>query len=329
MTPPSTGEALPRCSLAGAEPRDGALRRRVRLRWLTLLVRCVGGLHHHISLSLDVKMLDLISVPRYQDSLCRQSIFSGGQDMWDAGQYLRFGGERARPFFALVAQVGATSPRYVADLGCGPGNLTAALAQRWPDATVVGVDNSSEMIAAAQAAIGNGAWGPAARNLSFALGDVWEWRPERPVDVLVCNAVLQWVPGHDELLLRWADLLAPGGWLAFQLPGNSDQPSHAIVREMAASPRWRGLLADARLNRQAGDPADYVALLAWPGFEVDAWETSYLHILHGENPVLEWTKGSTLRPVLAALDEEGAAEFLGEYGERLRAAYQPHRFGTI
>src|ERR1700759_2768877 len=128
MTPPSTGEALPRCSLAGAEPRDGALRRRVRLRWLTLLVRCVGGLHHHISLSLDVKMLDLISVPRYQDSLCRQSIFSGGQEMWDAGQYLRFGGERARPFFDLVAQVGATSPRYVADLGCGPGNLTAALA---------------------------------------------------------------------------------------------------------------------------------------------------------------------------------------------------------
>lgn len=249
--------------------------------------------------------------------------------MWDAGQYLRFGGERARPFFDLVAQVGATSPRYVADLGCGPGNLTAALAQRWPDATVVGVDNSPEMIAAAQAAIGSGASGPAARNLSFALGDVCEWRPERPVDVLVCNAVLQWVPGHDELLLRWADLLAPGGWLAFQLPGNFDQPSHAIVREMAASPRWRGLLADARLNRQAGDPADYVALLARPGFEVDAWETSYLHILHGENPVLEWTKGSTLRPVLAALDAEQAAAFVGEYGERVAAEYRPHPFGTI
>jgi len=245
--------------------------------------------------------------------------------MWDAGQYLRFGGERARPFFDLVAQVGATSPRYVADLGCGPGNLTAALAQRWPDATVVGVDSSPEMIAAAQGGVRD----PAARNLSFALGDVWDWRPERPVDVLVCNAVLQWVPGHDELLLRWADLLAPGGWLAFQLPGNFDQPSHAIVREMAASPRWRGLLADARLNRQAGDPADYVALLARPGFEVDAWETSYLHILHGENPVLEWTKGSTLRPVLAALDAEQAAAFVGEYGERVAAEYRPHPFGTI
>ena len=239
--------------------------------------------------------------------------------MWDAGQYLRFGGERARPFFDLVAQVGATSPSYVADLGCGPGNLTAALAERWPAAAVVGVDNSPEMIAAAQA-------GP---NLSFALGGVWQWRPGRPVDVLVCNAVLQWVPGHDELLLRWADLLAPGGWLAFQLPGNFGQPSHEIVAEMARAPRWSGLLADVTLNRQAGDPADYVALLARPGFQVDAWETSYLHILHGDNPVLEWTKGSTLRPVLSALDEEQAGAFLREYGERVGEAYHPHSFGTV
>jgi trans-aconitate 2-methyltransferase len=253
--------------------------------------------------------------------------------MWDAGQYLRFGGERARPFFDLVAQVGATSPRYVADLGCGPGNLTAALAARWPEAVVIGVDNSPEMIATARATAETAARGPgagsAATNLSFALGDVRDWRPERPLDVLVCNAVLQWVPGHDELLLRWADLLAPGGWLAFQLPGNFDQPSHAIVKELAASPRWRGLLAGARLNRQAGDPAGYVALLARPGFEVDAWETSYLHVLHGDNPVLEWTKGTTLRPVLAALDAEQAAAFVGEYAERLRAEYQPHPFGTV
>jgi trans-aconitate 2-methyltransferase len=244
--------------------------------------------------------------------------------MWDAGQYLRFGGERSRPFFDLVAQVGATDPRYVADLGCGPGNLTAALAQRWPGATVVGVDNSPEMIDAAQATAAQ-----ETPNLSFALGDVWEWRPDRPVDVLVCNAVLQWVPGHDELLLRWAGLLAPGGWLAFQLPGNFDQPSHAIVKEMAASPRWRTLLADVRLNRQAGDPADYVGLLARPGFEVEAWETSYLHVLHGENPVLEWTKGTTLRPVLAALDAAQSEEFVREYGNRVAAAYQQRPFGTV
>jgi trans-aconitate 2-methyltransferase len=244
--------------------------------------------------------------------------------MWDAGQYLRFGGERARPFFDLVAQVGATDPKFVADLGCGPGNLTAALAQRWPGAAVVGVDSSPEMIAAAQATAAG-----SAPNLSFEPGDVWDWRPEHPLDVLVCNAVLQWVPGHDELLLRWADLLAPDGWLAFQLPGNFDQPSHAIVKELAASPRWRALLADARLNRQAGDPADYVSLLARPGFAVDAWETSYLHILPGENPVLEWTKGSTLRPVLSLLDAEQADAFVREYGERLAEVYHQQSFGTL
>ena len=147
--------------------------------------------------------------------------------------------------------------------------------------------------------------------------------------MIVCNAVLQWVPGHRTCCRAGRTLLAPGGWLAFQLPGNFDQPSHAIVREMAASPRWRGLLADAELNRQAGDPGEYVELLARPGYAVDAWETSYLHILHGENPVLEWTKGTTLRPVLAALDAEQAAGFLREYGERLRQAYHPQSFGTI
>ncbi len=244
--------------------------------------------------------------------------------MWDAGQYLRFGGERARPFADLIAAVGAADPGYVADLGCGPGNLTGALARRWPGATVVGVDSSPEMIRAAQASVaGDGG------RLSFELGDVRDWRPERPVDVLTCNAVLQWVPGHDELLLRWAELLAPGGWLAFQLPGNFDQPSHAIVKELAASLRWRALLADAELNRQAGDPADYVELLARPGYQVDAWETSYLHVLPGENPVLEWTRGTTLRPVLAALDEEQAAAFTSEYGERLTEVYKPRPFGTI
>src|SRR3984957_15085098 len=171
-------------------------------------------------------------------------------DIWDAGQYLRFGGERSRPFFDLIAQVGAADPGYVADLGCGPGNLTAVLAQRWPGATVVGVDNSPEMVDTATRGLT-----PARANLTFELGDVWDWRAARPGGVLTCNAVLQWVPGHQRLLLDWADLLAPGGWLAFQLPGNFDQPSHVIIRELAESPRWRTLLADAELNRQGEDPA--------------------------------------------------------------------------
>jgi trans-aconitate 2-methyltransferase len=244
--------------------------------------------------------------------------------MWDAAQYLRFGGERARPFFDLVAQVGATSPGYVADLGCGPGNLTAALAQRWPDATVIGVDNSPEMIAAAQAAVPT-----STPHLSFELGDVWDWHPEFSLDVLTCNAVLQWVPGHDDLLLRWADLLAPGGWLAFQLPGNFDQPTHVLLKELTQSPRWRKQLGDVQLNRQAGDPGHYVELLTRAGCTVDAWETSYLHILPGDNAVLDWTRGTTLRPVLAALTAEQAEAFLAEYGERLRKAYNPQPFGTV
>jgi trans-aconitate 2-methyltransferase len=239
--------------------------------------------------------------------------------MWDAAQYLRFGGERSRPFFDLLSRIGADAPDYVVDLGCGPGNLTAVLADRWPGAEITGVDSSPEMIAAARAG----------RRLSFELGDVRDWQPARPPDVLVCNAVLQWVPGHHDLLARWADQLAPGGWLAFQLPGNFDQPSHVIVREMAESPRWKALVDDAKLNRQAGDPRQYAELLARPGYEVDAWETSYLHLLHGENPVAEWAKGTTLRPVLAALDEEQAAAFLAEYEERVRAAYQPRPFGTF
>src|SRR5579875_2456348 len=244
--------------------------------------------------------------------------------MWDAGQYLRFGGERSRPFFDLLARVGAADPRYVADLGCGPGNLTAALARRWPSAEVTGVDNAPEMIAAARASAP-----PGVGRLSFTLGDVRDWRPGRPPDVLVCNAVLQWVPGHHDLLIRWAGLLAPGGWLAFQVPGNFDQPAHTILREMAASARWRRALADAELGRQAGDAAEYAELLARPGYEVDAWETSYLHILPGENAVLEWAKGTTLRPVLAVLDEQQAAGFLREYGERLRRAYNRRPFGTM
>jgi trans-aconitate 2-methyltransferase len=207
------------------------------------------------------------------------------------------------------------------DLGCGPGHLTAALARRWPDAEVVGVDRSGDMIETA-----DGAGYP---GVSFSYADVREWVPDRAPDVITCNAVLQWVPGHDELLRRWAGQLAVGGWLAFQLPGNFDSPSHVIVQELASSPRWRGLAGDAELNRQAGDPAGYVELLARDGYEIDAWETTYLHILHGDNPVLEWTKGSTLRPVLALLDEEQAADFTSEYAERVKDAFPRGSFGVI
>lgn len=245
-----------------------------------------------------------------------------GKAMWDPGQYGRFGGERSRPFFDLVARVGAQDPPLVADLGCGPGNLTAALAERWPSATVAGVDSSAAMIEAARA----GHSGP---RLSFALGDVRDWTPDSPPDVIVSNAVLQWVPGHLEVLRRWAGLLAPGGWLAVQVPANFDQPSHALLRQLAGSGRWRPLLRDVSLNRQAAEPGEYLELLAAAGCETDAWETTYLHVLQGDNPVIEWYKGSGLRPVIDALPPDLADEFVAEYGVLIREAYPARPYGTV
>ena len=244
--------------------------------------------------------------------------------MWDPGQYQHFGDERSRPFFDLLARVAAEDPRLVVDLGCGPGTLTATLASRWPGAEVRGIDSSPEMIEEAQALPV-----PEGQRLSFALGDVRDWRPSGRVDVIVSNAVLQWVPDHLTVLARWAGFLQPGGWLAFQVPGNFDQPSHAAMREMARSDRWRALLADVPLNRQAGDPAEYLDLLARAGLEVDAWETTYLHVLHGEDPVLDWYKGTGLRPVLAALQPDQAAQFLDEYRARMSEAYPAAPYGTV
>jgi trans-aconitate 2-methyltransferase len=243
--------------------------------------------------------------------------------MWDPGQYLRYAGERARPFFDLVARVGADDPGLVADLGCGPGNLTAVLADRWPAAEVVGVDNSPEMIDAAQAeARGRD-------RLRFALGDVRDWRPARPLDVLVSNAVLQWVPDHLDVVRQWPGLLAPGGWLAFQLPGNFGQPTHAILLDLVRSDRWAPLLGGGALNCQAGSPAEYLDLLARAGCSVDAWETTYLHVLHGPNPVVEWYRGTGLRPVLAALEPAQAEQFVAEYAEWVAQAYLAAPYGTV
>jgi trans-aconitate 2-methyltransferase len=149
------------------------------------------------------------------------------------------------------------------------------------------------------------------------------------VDVIVSNAVLQWVPDHLAVAARWAGFLQPGGWLAFQVPANYDQPSHAALRELAASDRWRALLGDVPLNRQASDPAEYLDLLARAGLEVDAWETTYLHVLHGEDPVLDWYKGTGLRPVLAALQPDQAAEFLDDYRARMSEAYPAAPYGTV
>jgi trans-aconitate 2-methyltransferase len=243
--------------------------------------------------------------------------------MWDPEQYLRFGDERSRPFFELTGRIAAQDPKVVVDLGCGPGTLTAALAERWPGAEVRGIDSSAEMIEAARALPDAGG------RLGFALGDVRDFAPDGGADVIVSNAVLQWVPDHLAVVSRWGRFLRPGGWLAFQVPANFDQPSHQAIRELADSDRWRPLLAGVRLNRQAADPAQYADLLARAGLEVDAWETTYVHVLPGDDPVVEWYKGSGLRPVIAALPPEQAAEFLAEFRRRMAEAYPAAPYGTL
>ncbi|MCP2165213.1 trans-aconitate 2-methyltransferase [Goodfellowiella coeruleoviolacea] len=239
--------------------------------------------------------------------------------MWDPDKYLTFADHRSRPFHELVARVAAEAPRRVVDLGCGPGNLTEHLARRWPAARLEALDSSPEMVAAARE-----------RGLTADLADVREWTPEPDTEVVVSNAVLQWVPGHQELLRRWVAALPEGAWLAFQVPGNFGAPSHAISRELAGLPRWRAALGETVLRGADTvlDPTGYAALLADAGCAVDAWETTYLQRLTGPDAVLEWISGTALRPVRAALGDADWAEFRAELAGRLRQAYPVRADGT-
>ena len=242
---------------------------------------------------------------------------------WDPGQYVVYAGERSRPFFELLARVDAADPRDVVDLGCGPGSLTATLLDRWPAARVVGVDSSTDMVAAAREHEVDG-------RLSFVAADVAEWSPGGPVDVVVANALLQWIPGHVDLLPRFASWLRPGGFLAFQVPDNFDQPSHTLLRELRTSPRWAARLA-AGADRTAGveRPETYLHALVDAGLAPDVWQTTYLHVLTGDDAVLEWVKGTALRPVLSALEPGPERdEFLAAYADALRAAYPAQPWGT-
>jgi trans-aconitate 2-methyltransferase len=243
---------------------------------------------------------------------------------WNPDTYLAFGEERGRPFFDLTARIGATSPGRVVDLGCGPGQLTATLARRWPGASVEGLDSSPEMIERARAY--------AADRLTFAVADLRTWSVDESasgqVDVIVSNATLQWVPDHRALLPRLAQRLARGGWLAFQVPGNFDEPSHTLLHELAADPRFR--TATRGVERPASyDAQVYLGDLAALGLRVEAWETTYLHVLAGDDPVFQWISGTGARPVLQALTSEQREEFVAEYKALLRKAYPPRDFGTV
>jgi trans-aconitate 2-methyltransferase len=231
--------------------------------------------------------------------------------MWNPDVYLAFADHRGRPFFDLLSRVGAEAPRRVADLGCGPGNLTVTLVQRWPDAVVEAWDNSPEMVEAARE-----------RGVDAHVGDVRTWTPQPETDVVVTNATLQWVPEHAELLVRWAGQLAAGSWIAMQVPGNFDAPSHRAVRELARRDQWSEPLRDFPFrDGQVDSPSGYAELLGDAGCTVDAWETTYIHELSGEHPVLEWITGTALRPVKSRLTDEQWERFRQELIPMLDAAY--------
>jgi trans-aconitate 2-methyltransferase len=241
---------------------------------------------------------------------------------WDPEQYGRYADERGRPFHDLLTRVRADQPRRVVDLGCGPGTLTALLADRWPDAVVDGLDSSAAMIAEADRLTTG--------RLTFRVGDVVDWMPPADADVVVSNATLQWVPGHRELVAKWAAALPAGGWLAFQVPGNFAAPAHRLMRELAGSPRWAAQLAGVLRHHDAvAEPAEYARLLHASGLLADVWETTYLHVLTGADPVLDWLRGTGLRPVLAVLNETDGEQFSAALAARLREAYPPGDAGTI
>ncbi|WP_040926226.1 trans-aconitate 2-methyltransferase [Saccharomonospora marina] len=239
--------------------------------------------------------------------------------VWSPVKYLDYGEPRARPFFDLLARVEAPRPRRVVDLGCGPGNLTRTLPRRWPEATIEAIDNSPEMVVAARRS-----------GVDAEVADIVEWEPAPDTDVVVCNAVLQWIPGHRELLSRWARRLPSGAWLAVQLPGNFGSPSHTLARRVTRDPRWAPRLQDAPLleDDAVADPLDYAELFADLGCQVDAWETTYIQRLTGDDAVLEWVSGTALRPVKAALPEGEWLAFREQLAPLLAEAYPSRGDGT-
>ncbi|QBS43620.1 trans-aconitate 2-methyltransferase [Nocardia sp. CS682] len=239
--------------------------------------------------------------------------------MWDPKKYLDFADHRARPFFELISRIDAEKPRRVVDLGCGPGTLTGVLAERWPDAQLDALDSSPEMVQEAQE-----------RGINARVLDIHDWAPDPETDVVVSNAVLQWVPDHLSLLAEWLPALPSGAWFAMQVPGNFDAPSHREIRALATEARWQARLAEIALRSAdaVSTPADYATALATDDTVVDVWETTYLQRLSGPDPVLEWVTGTALRPIRAALDEEDWGEFRTELAARLRMAYPARSDGT-
>lgn len=244
--------------------------------------------------------------------------------VWDPQRYLAFAGERGRPFVDLIGRVDALEPRDVVDLGCGPGNLTSLLADRWPASAITGIDSSAAMVRSASD-------NHQREGLVFHRADLRDWLSTAnpgQVDVLVTNAALQWVPGHLELMPDLVRAVAPGGWLAFQVPGNFAEPSHTLRDELAAEEPYAEHLRDVALP-SAHDAATYLRALQGLGCSVDAWETTYLHVLHGPDPVFTWISGTGARPTLQALPDDLRPGFEDELKRRLRTAYADDGHGVV
>lgn len=231
---------------------------------------------------------------------------------WDPAQYLSFADHRIRPALELLARVRQEAPAQVADLGCGPGNVTHTLRQRWPQAEIVGVDNSREMLAKARTVDTTIRWQEA---------DLNDWAPEGPQDVIYANAALHWLPDHPALFVRLMEMLTPGGTLAVQMPRNFLEPSHAAVADAVRAGPWEATLTPVLRPVPVSDPQVYYDILAPVSGSVDIWETRYLQVFQGENPVADFTKGSWLKPFLDALEEPQRSDFEADYRARIQQAY--------
>ncbi|MCX7149966.1 MAG: methyltransferase domain-containing protein [Rhodocyclales bacterium] len=238
---------------------------------------------------------------------------------WNPDQYLKFSEPRLRPAVDLLARVAVTAPGRVYDLGCGAGNVTRLLAERWPAASITGVDDSAEMLA--QAAHGPGA-------VTWIRQSLADWAPPVPADVIFSNAALHWLPRHDQLFPRLLGQLAPGGVLAVQMPGNFSAASHSLIAETVRHGAWRHKLEHLLRPAPVAEPGAYYAMLEPLAESIDIWETEYLQILQGIDPVKEWTKGTWLKQFLDELEEPECAAFEADYARRLRIAYPPMADGV-
>lgn len=241
---------------------------------------------------------------------------------WSAQQYSSFEKERTRPVRDLLSAVETTHVRRAVDLGCGPGNSTEVLAERFPGAEISGLDSSADMIAAALKRL---------PDLRFELGSITDWDDPNPSDVILSNAALQWVPDHAALMPRLVGKLSAGGSLAVQMPDNLEEPAHRLMREVAGTGSWKAKLASAAAARTRRFSATwYYSLLRPHTSRVDVWTTTYYHVLAGGlDAVVEWFKGSGLRPFLAPLTAAETNQFLGEYRAALADAYPPLADGSV